>query len=309
MKLRSFPRPLAHGLLAGTLASAWALLLPDLYRCEARILPDAGRGPETGRAGVWAPTAPPALPSLREEGPTVVYADILQSRRVAEALLAAPYEYGARPWRLGRPRRVRGTLLAYLGARDPERALGGFRRLLTVERRPRSGLLVVAAETRSPELSLQVVRNAVEALRAALADLAREEGRCRAREVGERLEEVRVRYGREAEAFRSFQEANRSWESSPSPNLRFRGAQLREQLALWRRILENLTLNREQALLEAGNDAQALLVLDPGSLPREKSRPHRAFLAVTAAALASALSWAVTNRSTVRDLFVAKETP
>lgn len=304
---RTLRRALAHGVLAGTLALAGSLLVPDQYRCEARILPDAGRGPDLGRAGVWAPAAPPVMPSFREEGPTVIYADILRSRRVAELLLGASYAYGSRTWHFGPVHPVRGTLLAYLGERDPERALGALRRILTVERRPKSGLLVLGAETRSPELSLQVARGAVEALRATLADLAAEAARCRAREVGQRLEEVRAHYHTHAEAFQVFQDANWNWEASPSPNVRFRGAQLKGQVALWTRILENLTLNREQALLEAGNDAQALLVLDPGSLPRQRCRPHRGFIVLLAGTLATGLSWALQNRSIVRDLLVAKE--
>ena len=109
-----------------------------------------------------APTAPPEPFGTREDGPTVIYADILRSRRMAEQLLLQDYDYG---WTdFGRTRRTRGTLLAYLGAPGVDQALGPLKRLLTVQRDPKSGQLTLAAETRSPELSLQVVRKASEVL-------------------------------------------------------------------------------------------------------------------------------------------------
>ena len=302
-------KPLLHALLAGAAAGLGTLFLPNQFKCEARILTDDGHGTSSSRTGVWAPSAPPEFPGNREDGPTVIYADILKSRRVADSLLGAEFEYPCRTWRFGPERRVKGTLLQYLDAPDPDRAMGAFRRLLTVDRNPKSGLLTLAAETRSPELSLQVARRAVAELGAALVDFNQAQGRTRARSAGERLEEVRAIYSARTGAFRAFQESNRNWEGSPSPNLRFEGAQMKEELALWRRVLENLTLNREQALLEARNDAQTLLVLDAGSLPRGKSRPHRSFLVLGATVLAFASSWALNNLTTFRDLFVAKEQP
>jgi len=302
-------RPLAFAALAGLLAGCLSLLLPDQFRAEARILPDAGHAGSPGHTGIWAPTAPPVVPGTREDGPTVIYDDILRSRRVADGVLSAVYEYGVRSWRFGPLRSRRGTLLQYLGAADVDRALGDFRRLLRVERNPKSGLLTVTAETRSPELSLQVVRLATEELRRALVDLAQAEGRNRARATQARLEEVGAICSARDEAFQRFQDANRNWETSASPNLRYQGLRLREQLVLWRRVQENLTLNQEQALLEARNDAQTLLVLDAGDLPRAKSRPHRSFIVFGAMVVTGTATWAALNRTKVHDLFIAKEKP
>ncbi|WP_316414100.1 hypothetical protein [Mesoterricola silvestris] len=302
-------RPLALALLAGLAAAGLSSLLPDQFRAEVRILPDAGHAGPQNHAGIWAPTAPPVGPGTREDGPTVIYDDILRSRRVADAVLSATYAYRDRPWRFGALRDRRGTLLEYLGAGDPDRAMGAFRGLLRVERNPKSGLLTLTAETRSPELSLQVVRRATEELRRALVDLAQAEGRNRARTARERLEEVGVICSGKDEAFRRFQDANRNWETSAAPDLRFQGERLRGQVALWRRVQENLTLNQEQALLEARNDAQTLLVLDAGDLPRAKSRPHRSFIVFGAMVVTGTATWAALNRTKVHDLFIAKEKP
>ncbi len=302
-------RPLRHACWAGLAAAGMTLLLSNRYRSEARILSDTGHagGGSAQRTGVWAPTAPPESLVSREDGPTVIYADILHSRRLAEQLLVRQYEYGHRPWRFARPVRVRGTLLEYLGAGDVDRGLGPLRKLLRVDREAKSGLLTISAETTSPELSQQVVRQAAEGLRGILVELSQEAGHEKARFIQGRLEEVQGRYAELGRQFERFQDTNRNWETSPDPAVRFRGTRMREVLDLWRQVVTNLTLNHEQALLEAQNDTQTLLLLDPGSLPLEKSRPSRAFIVFTVAAAVGAGSWIARNRAAITQRILAKE--
>jgi uncharacterized protein involved in exopolysaccharide biosynthesis len=304
-------RPLRHALLAAVAAAAVTICLPNRYRSEARILSDAGHpgGASPMRTGVWAPTAPPETPAFREDGPTVIYVDILKSRRLAEQLLQQPYDYTDRTWRFGRPRRVRGTLLDYLEATNVDRAMGSLRRLLSVQRDPKSGLLTIAAETRSPDLSMQVVRQAAGHLREALVEFSQAAGKNKARFTLGRLEEARATYDDLARQFQAFQDANRNWDTSPAPGVRFRGAQIKERLDLWKQVVANLTLNHEQALLDAQNDTQTLLLLDPGNLPLEKNRPARALIVFAAAAAAGAGSWAVHNRNAILNRILAKENP
>jgi hypothetical protein len=301
--------PCLHACLAGLLGAAGSVFLPNTYRSEARILSDSGHtgAGSTLRTGVWAPTAPPETPSSREDGPTVIYVDILHSRHLAEQLLLQEYEYGLRAWRFGRPRPTRGTLIEYLGAANTDRALGALKSLLTVQRDPKSGLLTISAETRSPDLSMQVVRKAAESLKDFLVEISQTAGKNKARFTLGRLEEVKQKYGEKGREFQRFQDANRNWEASPAPNIRFQGAQLKESLELWRQVVTNLTLNHEQALLEAQNDTQTLLLMDPGNLPLEKSRPARAFLVFSLASVVGVGSWVVHNRSALTNRILAKE--
>jgi hypothetical protein len=301
-------RPLRHACFAGLAAAGVAVLLPNAYRSEARILSDTGHaGGSNLRTGVWAPTAPPETPTSREDGPTVIYVDILKSRRMAEQLLLHEYDYGYRPWRFARRRTTRGTLLDYLGAANVDRGLGQLRKVLAVQRDIKSGLLTISAETSSPELSMQVVRQAAANLRDFLVELSQAAGQNKARFTLGRLEEVRGKYAELGRQFEGFQDANRNWESSPAPNVRFHGAQLKEGLDLWKQVVMNLTLNHEQALLEAQNDTQTLLLMDPGNLPLEKSRPARALIVFTVAAVVGVGSWAVQNRTALINRILAKE--
>jgi hypothetical protein len=283
--------------------------MPNRYRSEARILSDAGHAAGTSmlRTGVWAPSAPPETPTFREEGPTVIYVDILKSRRMAEQLLLRAYRYQDRTWRFARRRPVQGTLLDYLGAANVDRAMGPLGQLLTVQRDPKSGLLTIRAETRSPELSMQVVRQAADNLREFLVEFSQAAGRNKARFTLGRLEAAQATCADLGRQFQAFQESNRNWDTSPAPDVRFRGAQMKERLDLWKQVAANLTLNHEQALLEAQNDTQTLLLLDPGNLPVEKSRPARAFIVFAAASVAGAGSWVLRNRAAIANRILAKE--
>lgn len=306
--LKGWRSALAAAGLAGACAACASLCLPDRFRARARILPDMGSAAPAARSGVWAPTAPAGIQGSREDGPTVIFAEILRSRRVADRVLEATYAYGVRSWALGPEHRRRGTLAEHLGVSgDP--AQGAFQRLLGVDRKARSGLLTVTAETTSPELSLQVVQGAVAALRETLADFARAEARNRAAALEPRLEQARAAHGEASGRFQAFLAVNRNWETGSSPQVHFQGAQLKERVDLWARVLANLTLNREQALLEAGNQAPALLVLDGGSLPRRKCGPPRALLVLGAMAAAGGGVLAVSHRHRIRGLFVSLEKP
>ena len=304
--------PLGLTLLAGTVTAVLSLFLPNYYKSEVRILSDSGQagGGAGARTEVWAPSAVPEAPGSREDGPTIIYADILKSRRMAEALLLGNYAYTIRAPRFGGNGpvlAVQGTLLEYLGVKTLDRGLGPLKSILVVQRDMKSGLLTLSAETRSPELSLQVVQRAAKLLKDYLVDISQVSGQSKAEFTQSRLNEVQAKYDQIGREFLAFQEANRDWEQSPSPSVRFRGARLKDDLELWRQVAHNLTLNHEQALLDARNDTQTLLILDPGSLPGAKSRPARSFLVFAAMALMAVLSWIFSNRALVYNRFIAKE--
>jgi uncharacterized protein involved in exopolysaccharide biosynthesis len=308
LRLAGLRRPAQVAVLAGLLAAGLSLLLPDQYRSEARILADTGHSGGNGtRTGVWAPTAAPESNASREDGPTIIYVDILRSRRLAEQLLLGEYDYRCRAWRFGPERPVRGTLLDYLGARSLDRGLGPLRSLLAVQRDLKSGQLTLSAETRAPALSQQVVRRAVAGLRDTLVELSQAAGVQRARFTEDRLREVQARYQALSQGFEDFQEGNHDWETSPAPRVRFRGQQLKAETDLWRQVVANLTLNHEQALLEAQNDTQTLLLLDPGHLPVEKSKPARSLMVFAAMCAAGAGTWVYRNRTSIAGGSAGKE--
>jgi hypothetical protein len=301
--------PLLLTLAAGLVSAGIASFLPNYYKSEIRILSDTGSSGagSANRAGVWAPSATPETPGSREDGPTVIFADILKSRRMAETLLQASYDYHIQPKRFGPAIAVQGTLREYLKVGSTDKGIGPLKTILVVQRDMKSGMLTLSAETRSPELSLQVAQGAVRNLKAFLVELSQSTGNNKARFTEERLEAVRATYDKLGREFLGFQEANRNWETSPAPSVRFRGSRLKEDLDLWRTVLNNLTLNHEQALLEARNDTQALLVMDPGNLPVDKSRPSRSFIVFLSMAVTAAVSWTVVNRSIVKNRLLAKE--
>ena len=301
--------PIALTLAAGVVSAGLSILMPNYYKSEVRILSDSGTGGSGGspRAGVWAPIATPETTGSREDGPTIIYADILKSRRMAEHLLTTEYDYQIPRSRFGPKVRVQGTLLSYLGVRTLDKGIGPLKSILVVQRDMKSGLLTLTVETRSPELSLAVVRNAAVSLRTFLVELSQATGKSKAAFTQDRLDEVRAKYDEIGREYLRFEEANRGWQDSPSPAVHFRGTRLKEDMELWKQVTTNLTLNHEQALLEARNDTQSPLILDPGNLPGDKSRPARAFIVFASMFAVGLVSWVVTNRAIVYHRFLAKE--
>lgn len=295
-------------LAAGGIAAGITLFMPNYYKSEVRILSDAGNsGGVNQRAGVWAPSATPDTVGSREDGPTIIYADILKSRRMAEFLLQSEYDYALRSGKAGAPRQIRGTLLAYLGVTTLDKGISPLKSILVVQRDMKSGLLTLSVETRSPELSLEIGQRATKALKDFLVELSQSTGKNKAEFTLGRLEAVKERFDAVGREVLRFEEANRNWEESPSPSVRFRGTRLKEELELWKQVTTNLTLNHEQALLEARNDTQSLLILDPGNLPETKSKPARAFIVFLTMFGVGLLSWVFLNRTLVYHHFFAKE--
>jgi uncharacterized protein involved in exopolysaccharide biosynthesis len=303
-----FRGPLLLTLAAGLVAAVISIFLPNYYKSEVRILSDAGNagGPNL-RAGVWAPSAVPETVSNREDGPTIIFADILKSRRMAETLLQASYTYPLKAGRFGETHQVHGTLLNYLGADNVDRGIAGLKSVLVVQRDMKSGLLTLTVETRSPELSMQVVQLAAKSLKDFLVELSQAAGKTKAEFTQGRLTVVNEKFESLGREFLNFEEVNRNWQESPSPSVRYRGDRLKDDLELWKQVKGNLTLNHEQALLEARNDTQNVLILDPGNLPHDKSRPSRALVVFLTMFLTGLASWTYTNRSIVYHRFLAKE--
>ncbi len=151
---------LAAALTGGVLMAGVASLLPDYYKSEARILPAEAKGPGgLGQLAGLGAALGMNLPG--QEGPEATYVDVLSSRWMKEQLLTSEYVFHLRSWRLGAERQERQTLLAYLGLRNLDRGVARLDNLLVANRDFKTKMLSISLETRSPELSQQVIRRAV----------------------------------------------------------------------------------------------------------------------------------------------------
>lgn len=291
-----FLKPLKFAFLISCLAAVVFILMPNYYQSEARILPveQKGLGGLMGGLGglsAAAATLGVALPG--SEGSDANFVDVLQSRWMAEQILATEFTFKARAWRFGPESERRTTLYSYLKARNIDRAVRKYLKIFHATRDLKTKVVRVTAETRSPDLSQQIVIRSVRLLEQFVQAKGRTKGGAKAIFAEARLKEARNDMDRAEGALRQFVTINRNYQSSGDPAVRLQGLRLEAELKFHQGLVMTLAVAREQALMEEKNDIPIVNLLDPGNLPEEKSRPARSWmvLGVFLASFATLLGW------------------
>jgi hypothetical protein len=286
----SLKKPLRWAFAAGLLTAILSLFMPNYYRSEARLLPvDASISGSLGSLAAAAAAFGVGLGGAG--GSDANFVDILKSRWLKENLLKTEYEFQTRFGRFGSAKPHRETLYAYLEEDNLDRAVKRLDGIFKAEKDLRTSVITLYAETRSPELSQQIVRRATELLNQFVIQNSRTRGSEKAVFAEARLADARKEMDQAEAAFRAFLETNRNYQVSSDPAVHLRGTRLEAELNLRRQMLSTLAMNREQALLDAKNDVPILNVLDAGNLPIEKSRPFRSLIVLMAMGLVGAGAW------------------
>ena len=302
----SLKKPLQWAFLAAIATAVITLFVPNDYRSEARILPVEAKG--VGGLGNLATAAAAfgmAIPG--GEGLDANFVDMLNSRTLKESLLTTEFRFHARIWRFGADTLHQETLYHYLDEKNMDRAVKKLSTVLSASRDLKSKVITVSAETRSPELSQQVVRHATALLEQFVQTKNRTRGGEKAAFAEARLADARQQMGQAEASFRHFLEANRNYQVSSDPAVRLHGARLEAELNLRRQLITTIAMNREQSLMEEKNDMPILNVLDQGNLPIDKSKPSRSVIVLLVTLLAGLGSWAWLNREWIRERLLADD--
>lgn len=297
--LASLKKPLLWAFTAGLLMAIWSLSLPDFYRSEARLLPVESKG--AGGLGNLASAAAAFGVSVPVgDSSDANFVDVINSRWLREQLLRTEFHYHSRTWRFGADRAESGTLFDYLHASNMDRAVQGLGRILTASRDPKSKVIIISAETTSPDLSQLIVQRSGKLLEIFLQEKGRTRGSAKAAYAEARLLEARREMDEVEEVLRRFLEGNRNFQASGDPAVRLKGARLENELRLRQQLVSAIAMNREQALLEEKNDIPILNILDQGNLPIDKSGPARSQMVISVAFLAGMAAWAWQYRDWIK---------
>lgn len=303
----SLKKPLQWALAAGLLTALITLFLPNYYKSEARLLPVESKGLGGSLGGLATAAAAFGVSVPGGDSNDANFVDVLNSRWLREQLLQTEFRYHTRSWHFGAERLEQGTLYAYVDEKNMDRAVKKVGDVLSATRDLKSKVITISAETKSPELSQQVVQRAGKLLETFLQEKGHTRGGAKALFAEARLAEARGEMDQAEEAFRRFLEGNRNYQTSGDPAVRLRGSRLETELRLRQQLVSTLAMNREQALLEEKNDIPILNLLDPGNLPIEKSKPARFVLILLGTLLVGAGGWAWLNREWVRARLLADE--
>jgi hypothetical protein len=288
------------GLLAALAGAVQAQLKPNTKRPTAKILPvDTRAAGALGQLATAAAALGLGVPG--QDGSDANFVDILNSRWTQERLLNAEYTFRIRPRLFGPGEVRRQTLYSYLGAKTIDQALMRMGGIISASRDLKSKVIAVTAETRSPDLSQQLVSNAVQSLETFVLQKNRTRGGEKARFAEVRLKDAQRELTGAEDAFGQFLEGNRGYQTSANPTVRLKGLRLEADFKLRLQLVSALALNLEQAMMEEKNDVPIVNVLDPANLASDRNKPHRSSLVLGAFAAGTLLAWAWSNRMWIRD--------
>lgn len=291
-------KPLKWALAVGVFTAIATIFMPNYYRSDARLLPVEAKA--QGGAGQLAAAAAAfglSAPGTESDANLVA---ILQSRWMREQLIQSRFRFHDRAWRFGTERVEDCTLYDYLDQKNMDQAVKKLSEVLRVDRDLKTKLITISAETRSPELSQEVVQRAQALLSEFLQDKEQTRGSAKATFAQERLADAKRERSQAEDAFRTFLEVNRNYQTSTDPTVRLRGGHLEADLRLREQLVNSLAVARDQALLESKDDVPILNVLDAGNLPIEKSRPARSIIVLGVMAAVWALMFAWGHRSSIK---------
>ena len=302
----SLKRPLKVALATGLATALITLILPNYYKSDARLLPVEAKG-SGGLGNLAAAAAAFGVGVPGGESSDANFTDILQSRWIKESLLQTEFTFHARAWRFGADKPRQETLYTYLDATNMDRAVKEMDTILSSSRDLKSKVITISAETKSPELSQEIVQRATALLNQFVLEKSRTRGSEKAAFAEARLTDARHAMDQAEAALLAFLETNRNYQVSADPGVRLRGARLEAELNLRRQLVTTLAVNREQSLLDAKNDIPILNLLDPANLPIDKSKPARSVIVLLVTLLTGMGAWGWQNREWIRERLLADE--
>lgn len=294
--------PIKWAMAVGVAVAVVTLFIPNQYRSEVRILPvDAKGASALGSLASAAAAFGVGLPG--QDGGDSNFIDVLNSRWMRESLLSSTFKFRERAWMFGEESLHEETLLSYLKATNLDQGVGKVGLLFSASRDPKSKVLAIAAETKSPELSLQLVQRGKILLEQFVQQKSRTRGGAKAVFAEARLGEAWQEMELAESALRKFLDVNRNYMVSADPSVRLLGGRLEMELKLRQQLVATLSMNREQALMEEKDDLPILNVLDAGNLPIEKSRPARSLMILSFAILGGLIALGAQRRDWLLRLF------
>lgn len=306
-ELKGLTRSLKIGFALAFVTALLSLLLPNYYRSEVRILPMDQKGFSGGLGGLASAAAAFGVNVPGAEGSDGNFVDILQSRTIREQLAKTEFKFKQRTWRFGPEIQRSETLEKYLESKNLDRAVSDVARMLFINKDLKSKIILLSAETKSPELSQLIVKKATALLEAFIQQKGRTRGGAKAAFSEARLAEARKEFAKAEEELRDFMNNNRGYLTSVDPNIKLRGLRLEAEYKLHSQLVTTLSLSREQALLDEKNDIPILNVMDVANLPVEKSGPSRGKLVLLVFLIGVVASWTWLNRAWIKQIIQTAE--
>lgn len=268
---------------AALLAAIVSLILPPIYTSRATLLP-------TGRVDKMADLKSLAgLGGLasQDESSSELFPTILQSRTIADGVLDGNYQV------LGDEGVTQTTLRKYFKLDDPERLRQALAGIVSIDKDKKTGVIALAVESESPELSQQVARRYIEQLDQFNTLKRRSQAGERARYLEQQVSRSTDQLRAAEDSLEAFQRVNRNWIGGDDPEVGKIVSRLTREVEIQTQGYGYLRQQLEMARLDAQKDIAVVSVLDEPSLPTIRTSPRRALLTLFGAVMgfAAMLLW------------------
>lgn len=257
----------------------YCLLIPNWYTSTATILP-------TGNAGGLSSLSSLATGSIAklglgamlqaDENSSSLYPKILTSRLISEKILNRRYQFTYKKSIMSK------TLNEYIGAANIDKALEKLDKLMSIDVDSRTGVIRLSVMTEYPELSAAVVHAYLEELNDYNVNSRQSKGKANKQFISKRLNEVSIELNNSEDALKLFQHNNLNYASANDPSLRQEYLRLQREVSIKETVMLELTKRFEIARVEAARDLPIVQVIDYGSVPIIKSKPHRTMYLLSA---------------------------
>ncbi|HBC47996.1 MAG TPA: hypothetical protein DEO84_06725 [candidate division Zixibacteria bacterium] len=250
------------------------LLLKNQYTSSASILP-------TGASGISSELKDLAAGSLGElglgssneapENSSALFPNVLNSRLISEKILKRTYSfnYKSKPISL--------TLEDYIGQSNLDRTIRKLSKLVDISTDKKTGVISLSVTTEYPEFSAAIVHAYLEELDDYNIHHRQSTASENEKFTARRLEEIKLELAAAEDTLRSFKQANLNYLVSSDPLLQLELSRLQRELDLKASLYLTLAQQNEMAKVDAVKDIPVVQVLDRGSIPLEKSSPHRSY--------------------------------
>ena len=274
-------RKLTYVIVASSVlaAIAYSVMAKNMYTSSASILPSG----ETNRMSELKNLAAGSLDELdlgvlvqAPENSSMLYPKILSSRLISERILRRNYSF------MHKNQNISMSLLEYLDAANVDYGLQGLKELIEIDTDMRTGIVLLSATTKYPELSAAVVRAYLEELDHYNVHHRRSRAADNEEFISRRLAEVSRELQQAEDTLRSFREKNMNYLRSDDPGLQLLLSRLQRNLELKSALYISLNQQHELARLGAAKDVPIVQVLDTGAVPLVKSSPRRSVILMAA---------------------------
>ncbi|MFC2075719.1 Wzz/FepE/Etk N-terminal domain-containing protein [candidate division KSB1 bacterium] len=257
--------------IASTIAVVISLILPKKYDAVATILPgdESSRRLSLGQELSQLSPIPLNFSGGLTQQRSVLYPDILKSRKINKAILSTEYRFEFKD------KDIRTNLYDWWKLETDDDGYKMLAKVVSINHSPLTGIVTISARTVSPQLSADIVNRYLAEL-----DIYNNHVRIsRAKETltftENRLNEVKEELVEAELDINSFQEKNRNYFNSTDPDLNLQLGRLTRQVELKNQLFITLSNQYEIARIEAKKDIPIIQILDYGVPPSKKSSPNR----------------------------------